>query len=569
MIRFAFAGRCSTEDLQDPEASRNWQLTRAQALIEPAGGQIVTEYFDIGHSRSLPWQRRPRANELLQALRNPNRGFDAVVIGEPQRTFYGNQFGNTFPVFVHFRIPLWVPEVGGPIDPDNEAHDLVMSVFGGMSKGERNRIKIRVRTAMSSQAQLQGRYLGGRPPYGYRIADAGPHPNPSKAAAGQLIHKLEPDPDAAPIVQRIFTMYLDGMSDKAIAAQLTREGIPCPSAHDAARNPHRTKTAWQQGAVRAILINPRYTGYEIWNKQRKEERLLDVDDVTLGHTTRMTHNPTEEWIRSNEPAHEAIISPSRFDTVQTLRRQRARNQGRQERASKQGARPYALRGRVRCSLCGRKMQPATIRNHVYYRCEFKDQEAALYPDLTHPRTINLREDIVCHVLDPWIARAFAPDRLTATIEALTLASAAASTAETHTPEQAQARQAIKDCERRLTRYQAALEAGADPAVVTQWINDAQRDKEAARQKLDALPTVTRKNEPPLNAQQIRQITESLGDIAQRIQTASADKKGPLYEALGITISYEHATRTATVRSRPSSPYRQWLCPRGDLNPHAR
>ncbi|MEV6296314.1 hypothetical protein AB0M41_39195 [Streptomyces sp. NPDC051896] len=32
-----------------------------------------------------------------------------------------------------------------------------------------NRIKIRVRTAMSSQARLQGRYLGGRPPYGYRI----------------------------------------------------------------------------------------------------------------------------------------------------------------------------------------------------------------------------------------------------------------------------------------------------------------------------------------------------------------------------------------------------------------
>lgn len=97
MIRFAFAGRCSTEDLQDPEASRNWQLTRARALTESTGGHIVTEYFDVGHSRSLPWQRRPRANEILQALRNPNRGFDAVVIGEPQRTFYGNQFGNTFP----------------------------------------------------------------------------------------------------------------------------------------------------------------------------------------------------------------------------------------------------------------------------------------------------------------------------------------------------------------------------------------------------------------------------------------------------------------------------------------
>ncbi|MCQ6246103.1 recombinase family protein [Streptomyces malaysiensis] len=116
-----------------------------------------------------------------------------------------------------------------------------MSVFGGMSKGERNRIKIRVRTAMSSQAQLQGRYLGGRPLYGYRITDAGPHPNPAKAAAGQRIHKLQPDPAAAPVVLRIFRLYVKGMSAKAIAAQLTRDGIPCPSAHDPARNPHRPK----------------------------------------------------------------------------------------------------------------------------------------------------------------------------------------------------------------------------------------------------------------------------------------------------------------------------------------
>ncbi|MEU1598647.1 recombinase zinc beta ribbon domain-containing protein [Streptomyces sp. NPDC005708] len=189
---------------------------------------------------------------------------------------------------------------------------------------------------------------------------------------------------------------------------------------------------------RATAPHPRYTGYEVWNKQHKEERLLDVDDVTLGHTTRMTHNPTEEWIRSNEPAHEAIISLNRFDTVRTLRRERARNQGRQERTEKQGGRPYALRGRVRCTVCGRKMQPATIRNSVYYRCEFKDQEGALYPDLTHPRTIYLREDVVCWALDQWIARAFAPDRLTATIEALTHASAAANSAEAQTPEQVQA-----------------------------------------------------------------------------------------------------------------------------------
>src|SRR6266487_6219360 len=97
--RFAFKGRVSTEGNQDPEASRNWQISRSRALIEPAGGIIVAEYFDIGQSRSLPWMRRPRAAQLLADLANPHRGFDAVVIGEPQRAFYGNQYSLTIPVF--------------------------------------------------------------------------------------------------------------------------------------------------------------------------------------------------------------------------------------------------------------------------------------------------------------------------------------------------------------------------------------------------------------------------------------------------------------------------------------
>ena len=130
---------------------------------------------------------------MLAALADPNRGFDAVVVGEPQRAFYGNQFGNTYPLFEHYGVPLWVPEVGGPIDPNNEAHDLIMSVFGGVSKGERNRIKVRVRAAITTQAQMEGRYLGGRPPYGCLLIDAGPHPNPAKAADGKRLHALALD----------------------------------------------------------------------------------------------------------------------------------------------------------------------------------------------------------------------------------------------------------------------------------------------------------------------------------------------------------------------------------------
>jgi hypothetical protein len=32
----------------------------------------------------------------------------------------------------------------------------------------------RVRAAMATQVQIEGRYLGGRPPYGYQLADLGP-----------------------------------------------------------------------------------------------------------------------------------------------------------------------------------------------------------------------------------------------------------------------------------------------------------------------------------------------------------------------------------------------------------
>jgi DNA invertase Pin-like site-specific DNA recombinase len=162
-----------------------------------------------------------------------------VVVGEPQRAFYGNQFGNTFPIFAHYRVPLWVPEVGGPIDPDNEAHDLIMSVFGGVSKGERNRIKIRVRTAMAAQAQLEGRFLGGRPPNGYKLTDAGPHPNPAKAADGKRLHALAIDELPAEVVGRIFALFIAGHGIYAIAKRLTAEGIPSSSAHDPGRNRHR------------------------------------------------------------------------------------------------------------------------------------------------------------------------------------------------------------------------------------------------------------------------------------------------------------------------------------------
>ncbi|MEV0038108.1 recombinase family protein [Streptomyces sp. NPDC050804] len=562
MTRFAFAGRCSTEDLQDPATSRNWQLTRARALIEPASGEIVTEYFDIGLTRALPWKRRPRAAALLEALRNPDRGFDAVVIGEPQRTFYGNQFGNAFPLFVHFHVPLWVPEVGGAIDPANEAHDLVMSVFGGMSKGERNRIKIRVRTAMAAQAQLEGRYLGGRPPYGYQLTDAGPHPNPTKAADGKRLHRLEPDPVTAPVVVRIFTEYLLGKGLYAIAEGLTRDSIPCPSAHDRARNPHRDGHAWSKSAVRTILTNPRYTGHEVWNKQRKEEVLLDIDDVSLGHRTKLTWNNPDQWIWSAQPVHTALISKADF-TRARARQHNRRQPHAAERSARATPRTYALRGLIRCSLCKRKMQGTFNHGRPHYRCRYP-AEYAKSGAFDHPLSVYVRESAVLPQLDRWIARVFAPERLKTTL--LAIRQTQERGAAPSQPALDSARRTITDCDQRLTQYRAALDAGANPATVATWISQAEADKAAAQQQLIALTTT---EHTPLTDAQIHNMIKDLGDLTDRLLAAEPDRKASLYQAFGLALTYDAKNRVVTVESQPDSSVYVRSCPRGDLNPHAR
>jgi site-specific DNA recombinase len=73
-LRFAFYGRVSTEDWQDPVMSRARQQDQAAALA--AGhGRIVAEFFDTGYSRTPAWARRPQAAALLAALADPDRGW--------------------------------------------------------------------------------------------------------------------------------------------------------------------------------------------------------------------------------------------------------------------------------------------------------------------------------------------------------------------------------------------------------------------------------------------------------------------------------------------------------------
>jgi Recombinase/Recombinase zinc beta ribbon domain len=175
------------------------------------------------------------------------------------------------------------------------------------------------------------------------------------------------------VVRRIFADYLSGLGDRAIANGLNRDGIACPSARRPDQNRHRLADGWQGSTVRAILENPRYTGYAFFGRWTKHETLLDPDDVAAGHVIRFRRSQPDRIVRSRQPAHPEIVSVDDFTHAQLMRRRRAAGgmsgRARLPRTRHGGTRPYLLRGMIRCGICTRRMQGATVRGHdTYYRC---------------------------------------------------------------------------------------------------------------------------------------------------------------------------------------------------------
>ena len=148
-LRFVFYGRVSTEDWQDPVTSRVRQREQAEALVR-GHGQIAAEFFDVGKSRMVAWARRPQAAALVAQLADPDRRWDAIVIGEYERAFYGSQYAAMAPLFEHYGVQLWMPETGGRVDYASEHGENTMTILGLSSKREITRTSIRVRTAMAT-----------------------------------------------------------------------------------------------------------------------------------------------------------------------------------------------------------------------------------------------------------------------------------------------------------------------------------------------------------------------------------------------------------------------------------
>ncbi|MGW4642787.1 recombinase family protein [Sphaerisporangium sp. NPDC004334] len=332
----------------------------------------------------------------------------------------------------------------------------------------------------------------------------GPHPNPSKAADGKRLHGLAPDPATGQVVRRIFHEFIAGKGIYAIAEGLTRDGIKCPSASDRGRNRHREGIAWSKGAVRVLLTNPRYTGRQVWNKHRKDEVLIDVHDVALGHMTKQRWNDAGQWVWSDQITHESLVTTEEFQKAQAVLAGRGR--GPTAHMPHPTRRSYALRGVLFCGYCDRRMQGNRNNDQPYYRCRYP-AEYALANKVNRPKTVYLREAEVLPSLDAWLATEFGQRHREETVRFL----AEHGQGGTDTAAEA-ARQKIAECDRKLAQHRAALEAGADPALITQWMAETQAQRIAAQAQQRQAAGQRR-----MSRKEIDKVIAALGDLVQVLQ----------------------------------------------------
>jgi site-specific DNA recombinase len=286
-------------------------------------------------------------------------------------------------------------------------------------------------------------------------------------------------------------------------------------------------------------LNPRYIGRQVWNRQRRDEVLVDVEDVGLGHKTTLRWNDTSEWIWSAEQMHEPLVSSEDFAAVQEQMALHAhRHTSRKPRAAR---RPYVLSGLVRCAACGRRMQGNWNHDTPHYRCRFPP-EYALANKVDHPKVAYVRETAITTELDRWLARLFDPENLAETVAQM---AAAGDVDEAREAKAEAARRKLEDCDARLARYRAALDGGADPVVVAGWTTEVKADRLAAEADLTACAPPAR-----LTADEIRRLLDELGDVGDVLAAADPTAKAAIYADLGVTITYDPKRRHVRAEARP-------------------
>ena len=182
----------------------------------------------------------------------------------------------------------------------------------------------KIRTALKTM-QKEGKWVGGCTPFGYKV-------NPKNK------NHLIPDAVEAPIVKRIFQLYLKGKNINQIRDVLNEEKVPTFST-TRGRNFKRKGTSgdiygyWCTTTLKKILKNRIYTGDMIQNKRSR---------ISYKYR-KMINNPEEQWIIV-ENTHEPLVSKDDFKKVQELLPKQSHRSDKKEF--------HLLDGLLKCKECG-------------------------------------------------------------------------------------------------------------------------------------------------------------------------------------------------------------------------
>ena len=558
---FAFYGRVSTEDAQDPSLSIPRQLAACRRVLEAAGGEVVVTYWDVesgrraleqrGNGAALPQVSVPREgglNDLLAAADN-GRPFDAVIVESIDRLSRMTVDATRIERQLEDRdVGLFAAD-----EPMTTSATAILTrrVKQGVAEWYVRDLIEKSRRGMEESTR-QGWHTGGPVPYGYEL-EPHPHPNPQKAKEGRRKHRLVPHPVHGPIVLEVFEDYcLRGMGLGEIADKLNRDLDRYPPPARNRKDEMPLRPTWSRSQLQAMLRNPKYTGYNVWGRHDKRRG-------------RPLMRPREEWVWSPAPTHEPLVPKELFDLVeeraQVHAEQAKRPPQHYRRGSARPGRHYVLRGRVRCALCDRRMEGTYQREAKWYRCRFSATRGRVAAEVAgHPRALQIKEELIVEeLLDFMGRRLFGPERLRLLRDEL--ARFAEEGANDHAAERERLARERDDLDRALYRQALRLEEHDDPdhpvvALAKRRIAELSARREAVAHALDRLDA-----EHPDRSRQAEEIEEMLAkvpDLRPALASASDEELAEILEAFDVMAIYDKPNRTlelsATVAetNRPPS-----------------
>jgi DNA invertase Pin-like site-specific DNA recombinase len=274
-LRFAWWGRVSTEDQQDPTLSLPRQLRNSRSAL-PAGSVIVAHYFDVesgrrdlelrgqgaSHERfDIPIPRDGGIQDLLEHAKSRDRTFDAVICESidriARRTYLGTKIEHDLE---GSGVALFASDEPIAVNGKRASAILTRRVKQGVA--EWYVLELLEKSWDGFREHTKQGWNVGRPPYGY-VADKVPHPVPARRAEGRTKSKLAPDPERALVVHQIFKWrVVDRLGYAEIAERLNSDLERCPP--PVSPDPARCRDRWSRSSVHDLLANPKYTGYMVW-----------------------------------------------------------------------------------------------------------------------------------------------------------------------------------------------------------------------------------------------------------------------------------------------------------------